>query len=112
MRYALSRIVQARARPSAWAGGAHGRHHEAWGLVAEARDVRQEARVHESGRLHGPPPLLGREEAAARTIERMQPRRSEGLGEIEHELRLDGLPRARAHAPGDDETTAGLGDLE
>src|SRR5207253_8981438 len=57
----------------------------------------------EPGGLDGGPPLSGRQEAARRTVDRMQARRAEGLHEVEDELGVDRLPRVRADALRHDE---------
>src|ERR1700687_1195731 len=58
---------------------------EPWRLLLNAHDIRQKTDFGESGALQGPLPLPGREEAAARSVERVEPRRSERLGQVEDE---------------------------
>src|SRR6266511_697612 len=84
-------------------GRSDGGDEEVGHLVPDSDDIRQEADIHEPGSLDGRLPLLGREESATGTVERMKPRRSERLRQVEDELGIDRLPPAGAHALGRDE---------
>src|SRR5439155_10931648 len=89
-------------------GRSDGGHEEVGHVLADSHDIRQEANLRESRRPDGRLPLLGREEPAAGTVERVEPRRPERLRQVEDELRVDRLARTREHALGHNEAAAGL----